>query len=511
MSLKTNIIAAYLSQAYITLASIVVLPLYIRYMGAEAYGLVGFFTLLQVWFGLLDMGLTPMLARETARFHGGSMVVLAYRQLVRALEGVFILSALGGGLLLFMGSGYLAQHWLKTTALPLQQVEMAIQLMAITLAVRWLGGVYRSTLSGAERLVELSIFNAGIATLRTVGVLPVLLWVDVSPLAFFLFQLVVTLVETIGLWLYAYHCLPHLAPPQRLGWSFSPLKNVYQFSLSIAFASLVWVLITQVDKLILSHLLPLADYGYFTLAVLVASSVTLFSTPISTALLPRMAKLEAEGNGDTLIKLYRQTTQWVTLLAGSTAITLALCADPLLLLWTGDTQLTQQAAPILRLYALGNGILAVCAFPYYLQYAKGNLRLHLIGNALFIVLLVPATVLATWNFGAIGAGYAWLASNVISLLLWLPIIHRRFAPGLHWLWIKQDILPILCAAAVVSYGTQWLLPLSNNIRVQFVETLLIGLSALLAGIIASTDLRTRITTRYKSYGATTDFCLHRHL
>ncbi len=62
MSLKANIIASYLSQAYITLASIVVLPLYIRYMGAEAYGLVGFFTLLQVWFSLLDMWLKPMLA-----------------------------------------------------------------------------------------------------------------------------------------------------------------------------------------------------------------------------------------------------------------------------------------------------------------------------------------------------------------------------------------------------------------------------------------------------------------
>ena len=511
MSLKANIIASYLSQAYITLASIVVLPLYIRYMGAEAYGLVGFFTLLQVWFSLLDMGLTPMLARETARFHGGGLDVLAYRQLVRALEGVFILSALGGGLLLFTGAGYIAQHWLQTSALPLDQVETAIQLMAMTIAMRWLGGVYRSTLSGAERLVELSVFNAGIATLRTVGVLPVLLWVDASPLAFFLFQLGVTLLETLGLWLYAYRCLPRFIPSQRLGWSFAPLKKVYQFSLGIAFASLVWVLITQVDKLILSHLLPLADYGYFTLAVLVASSVTLLSAPISTALLPRMAKLEAKGNTDTLIQLYRQTTQWVTLLASSAALTLALCAEPLLLVWTGDTQLAQQAAPILRLYALGNGILAVCAFPYYLQYAKGNLRLHLIGNALFIVLLVPATVWATLNFGAIGAGYAWLASNVISFLLWLPVIHRRFAPGLHQHWVGKDILPILLVTSIAGYGMQWILPPSTTAWVQLAETLLIGLSALLAGIAASSDLRTRITTRYNRHDATADFRLHRHL
>lgn len=489
MSLKANIIATYVSQAYITLTSIVVLPLYIRYMGAEAYGLVGFFTLLQVWFSLLDMGLTPMLARETARFHGGGLDVLAYRQLVRALEGVFILSALGGGLLLFAVAGYIAQHWLQTAALPLTQVETAIQLMAITIAVRWLGGVYRSTLSGAERLVELSVFNSGIATLRTVGVLPVLLWIDTSPLAFFLFQLGVTVLETVGLWLYAYRCLPHIDPPQRLGWGFAPLKKVYQFSLSLAFASLVWVLITQVDKLILSHLLPLADYGYFTLAVLVASSVTLLSTPISTALLPRMAKLDAEGNTTTLIQLYRQTTQWVTLLAGSTAITLALCAEPLLQLWTGDATLAQQAAPILRLYALGNGILAVCAFPYYLQYAKGDLRLHLIGNALFIVLLVPTTVWATLDFGAIGAGYAWLLTNLLTFVVWLPQIHRKFAPTLNRHWYGTDILPIAIICGVTGLTLHLLPFLENSHNTTLLPIIVLGCITLAFGFIASSEGR----------------------
>lgn len=487
MSLKANIIATYVSQGYVALVGILVLPVYIRYMGAEAYGLVGFFTLLQIWFSLLDMGLTPMLARETARFHGGGLDVLAYRQLVRALEGVFILSALAGGGILFVSAGTIAQHWLQTAALPLEQVETAIQLMAVIIAVRWLGGIYRSTLSGAERLVELSIFNAGIATLRTIGVLPVLLWIDASPLTFFLFQLGVTLVESVVLWLYAYRCLPRIPASQTVGWGFSPLKNVYRFSLGIAFASLVWILITQVDKLILSHLLSLADYGYFTLAVLIASSVTLLSSPISTALLPRLAKLEAEGNTDTSLQLYRQTTQWVTLLAGSAAITLALCAEPLLQLWTGDASLAQQAAPILRLYALGNGVLAVCAFPYYLQYAKGNLRLHLIGNALFVVLLVPATVAATLNFGAVGAGYAWLLTNVLTFVAWLPYIHRKFAPNLNKDWYCVDILPIAIVITLTALSLHFFSALGGIHN--FLAAILLGSISLIFGLFASSEGR----------------------
>ena len=50
MSLKRNILASYTSQIYVTLVGILILPLYLKYMGAEAYGLVGFFTMLHAWF-----------------------------------------------------------------------------------------------------------------------------------------------------------------------------------------------------------------------------------------------------------------------------------------------------------------------------------------------------------------------------------------------------------------------------------------------------------------------------
>ena len=43
------------------------------------------------------------------------------------------------------------------------------------------------------------------------------------------------------------------------------------------------------------HIHGLFEYGFFTLAVLAASGVMMISGPISSALLPRMARLQAEG------------------------------------------------------------------------------------------------------------------------------------------------------------------------------------------------------------------------
>jgi len=466
-------------------------------MGAEAYGLVGFFAMLQAWFNLLDMGLTPTMARETARFHGGATDALHYRRLVRALEGLFLFVALVGGGALFLPSEFIAHQWLNAKLLPTSEIALSLKIIAIIVAMRWMAGLYRGAINGAEKLVWLSTFNSTIATLRFVGVLPVLIFIDSSPSAFFLYQLFVAAIELIGLALKAYQLLPVLPIGQRVRWAWAPLKPVLKFSLTIAFTSSVWVLVTQTDKLVLSNILPLADYGYFTLAVLVASGIMIIGGPIGSAILPRMANLEAQGKHVEMIVLYRQSTQFVAVLAGATATTLALSAESVLYVWTGNTVLAKEVAPILSLYAWGNGILALAAFPYYLQYAKGDLRLHLIGNAVFVLLLIPTIILVASKFHGIGAGYVWLGMNLLSLVAWLPLVHRKFEPGLNAKWYMHDVFTIVAPIALVGMLSTEYIGKANGRLGLLMEIFLVELLLLTTGICASTVIRNAIKVKIK--------------
>lgn len=498
MSLKKNIVASYASQMYIILTGIVTLPLYIRYMGAEAYGLVGFFTMLQTSFSLLDLGLTPTIARETARFRAGSCDAITYRRLFRALSMIFMLVALVGGAGLFVASEFIGQHWLKVRNLDMSEVQFALQVMAISVALRWMTGLYRGVVSGSELLVWLSGFNVFIASLRFLVVFPVMWRFGATPSIFFGYQLFVAFFEYSGLWIKSKWLLPVLNTEQRaaLGWSFKPVKSILGFSMSIALTSGIWVLATQTDKLIMSKLLTLEDYGYFSLAVLVASGIMIVSGPISGAIMPRLVKLEVEGKKDQFIQLYRDATQLVTVISGSATIVLAGFAKPILYVWTNDESIAKIAAPIMSLYAIGYGFLAIAAFPYYLQYAKGKLNLHIIGSLLYIAILLPALFWATKQYGMVGAGYAWIFINSLYFVTWTYIVHNVYAKGIHLKWLFVDVLLLLILPLIVFYFMYDFIQDGQRFD-RLVQIIIIGIIAIVSSAITTRYFRIRVKIKFK--------------
>lgn len=498
MSLKRNIIANYISQFYVSILGVAIVPKYLAFMGPEAYGLVGLFAMLQAWFNILDFGLTPTVARETARYNAGAVDATSYRQLVRALETIFIVIGISGCILMLSSVELIAIRWLKVQSLPLSEVSYALKTMIFCVALRWLAGLYRGVISGAEKLVWLGWYNIIVATLRFVGVLIALKIAGPSPRVFFTYQFFVAVFELVCLVSKSGKLLPKLAPKVRIGWSIYPVKRIIKFSLSIAFTSAAWVLITQTDKLVLSGILSLTNYAYFSLAVLVSSTILLTAGPIGTALIPRMAHLEAQHNHDGLLELYRNATQLVCMIALPVAFTLAAFAEPVLWAWTNDKAAAEYAAPILSLYVIGNAVMVIAAFPYYYQYAKGDLRLHLVGNIIFLVFLIPSLIYATTTFGAVGAGIVWLTANAGTFLIWVPIAHARLQRGLHSKWIVKDIVPIATAAGICAClsslpGFDW----SSSRWKAILVPISVGLSTLAITAAASSKFRAEFKNVYR--------------
>ena len=495
MSLKKNVLANYLGQGWTALMGLAFVPVYINYLGVEAWGLVGLMAMLQAMLTVLDMGLTPTLSREMARFQAGAHSAQSIRDLLRSLEVIFgAVAAMITGVIWF-AAPWLATNWLSASQMPAATVAQAIGMMGLVLAVRMAEQVYLGASQGLQRQVWLNGAHTSIATLRWGGAVGVLAWVAPSIEAFFLWQGFVSIVSLLILVRQTYRWLP---PAKRAArFDLDALMRVRHFAGGMAATTLLAVLLTQMDKLLLSKLVSLEDFGYYTLAASAAGALYFLITPVATAVLPRMTELVAKSEQQMLIDTYHWGSQWLATLLIPAALVMSVFAEPLLLVWTGNITLARQSAPLLALLALGtlcNGFFYV---PYMAQLAHGWTSFSVRVNIAAVCFVVPAILWSVPRFGAIGAAWAWLALNAGYVLIAIHFMHRRLLPGEKWRWYGSAVFKPLAVGLLATMASRQLVSLPLDRAPMAAALAGIGLATMGAVLLAVPASRAFLVLKFK--------------
>lgn len=448
MSVRKNTTANYLGQAYSIGIGIIVLPLYLRYLGAEAYGLVGLFTLIQSWMSLLDMGMSPTLGREVARLKGNAAEQARLKTVVNSLELIFVTIAITIAISLVCSSQWIATSWLKVNTLPLETVTQAIVLIAIVVAIRWVASLHKSAINAYEAQVWMNVFEVTINTLRFPLILLVIANHPGEIMIFFWCQLAVSLIEFAGVKWKSHSLLPQGVKGRR----FSPteIKRILPFALGIGYTGAIWVFLTQYDKLLLSNVLTLENYGYFALMATVTSGIMMLSGPISKAILPRMTALLAEGKLVEMIALYRKGTRGVVMSVTPIVLIIVCWPYEIIFAWSGSREAALWSADILPIFVAGSYLVTIIGFQHALQYAYGQLKYNVYYNTFVFFISLPLITYAAYQYGVIGVAWVWLGFRVFSFIVWLPFVHLKFAPGLHKVWLVNDVAkPLLTPLSLV--------------------------------------------------------------
>lgn len=444
-----NLLANYLGAAWTGLMGVAFIPLYVRFLGMEAYGVIGVFAVLQSVFVVLDMGMAPTLSREAARFQAGAHSPQGIRALIHAIERVYWAIAIGIAASLVVASPWLAGDWLRPQTLATATVAQALMAMGVVIALRWLATLYRSTIQGLQDQVWLNLVTAGFATLRGLGVIPVLAWLAPTIQAFFIYQAVVTGLEVLVLAVRMRRLLPAVPAPLRFRWQ--ALHGIWRFAAGMSVITVLAVLLTQADKVLLSRLLPLAQFGHYALASTLAAALYVMVLPINNAVYPRLTELVVQGDRHELAAAYHRYCQALTLALVPAALVLAFFSDHLVLLWTRDVELTRTVAPLVSLLAIGNMLNGLMHMPYTLQLAHGWTRLAVMTNIIAVLVLVPSIYIGVSAYGAIAAAVIWIILNAGYVALNVPAMHLKLLPAEMWRWYGQDVFaPGFAAFAVVA-------------------------------------------------------------
>lgn len=439
---------------------IALVPFYIKYLGIESYGLIGIFAILQGSLTLLDMGMKPALSREMARFTAGAHDISSIRVLLRSVELIGAGTAIAIFLCVWAGSGWLAADWVKSPNLPIGVVRSAFEAMGVLCALRFIENIYASSIVGLQRQVLESVISGGMAVIRGVGAIGILAWVSPTVEAFFLWQCCVSLITVPLLAGIVYHVLPPSGTPARFSWT--ALTGIWRFASGVMAITLLALILTQIDKILLSRLLPLKVFAYYALAGVLTTSLYMLTGPISAAFYPKFTQLATRGDVTLLTRTYHQAAQLTTVAVGAAAVVMIIFADSVLRLWTGNLELAQHVSPLVRVLAFGTLLNGLMGIPYQLQLAHGWTALTIKSNVVAVLLVVPAIFIVVPRFGAVGAAWIWAMLNAAYLSITVYFMHQRLLKTEKWRWYWQDLLVPLVAASIAALACRSLTPNDAN-------------------------------------------------
>jgi O-antigen/teichoic acid export membrane protein len=492
--LKQNIIANFVGQGISFLVGIVVVPFYIRYLGIEGYGLVGFYAILQsVFNSFLDFGFSVTINRELARFTA-SPDNNQTLDLVRTIEIGYWLIGLVLGILVCLSAPLVSLYWLNPETISSSTIQTAVFIMGVITFVQWPLTLYQGGLLGLQKMVMLNILNAILMVLRGAGGILVLRFYPIVT-AFFIWQLTISVLQVGLTAVLLWRNLPISDYSPRF--TFSLLKNIWRFAAGMTATSFFSFFADYGGRILLSKILSLEYFGYYSLATTLNDQLQLISAPIHRALFPQFSTLVAKNDNEALRNLYHKASQYVSVSILPIIGTVVVFASELIFIWTQDINIMNKVAPIAALLFMGTIFSSLAGVPYTLTLAYGWAKPGFYRAVIAFFLLIPLTIIMSLRYEGVGAAFAWTLFNFGYLIMFPTLIHRKLLMTEFRYWAMMDIgIPVFVSSFIL-VAVSWVVPADlSMIQIVFIVPLVFVLVFVCTFLVAH-DIRGSVITYLK--------------
>ena len=346
----------------------------------------------------------------------------------------------------------MAEYWLTSENIPTETIRDALLIMSVTFAFQWAASFYTGGMLGLQKQKSLNAINIIFAFLRSFGAFSVLAFISPTIKAFLLWQMLMTVFNCAVLFIFYWRALPISA--EKPQFKMSLLKDIWRYAAGMAGTSLVVLVLTQTDKLILSKMLTLENFGYYSLAITLAGTgIGMIVGSIQTTYFPQFSQLVAQEKLEEMRALYHRACQVMSFFLIPTVTTIAFFSYEILLVWTRKPEIAENTYLLLTLVAVGTGLNGLMHLPYYAQLAYGITKIGFWQNVVAIVFLIPFMIWATYHYGALGGALSWAILNFSYTITGLQIMHRMILKGELKKWYTVDVgFPLLLALAFNTFA-----------------------------------------------------------
>lgn len=408
-----NAASNFVTLGWLSLLSILAIPIYIKLLGVSEWGLVAACASLQLVSNFVDAGFSQIVPRWVAREVNNPQALHSY---VAHFRRMYV----GLGLLVFaglqLGAGYLAQSWFQVAPDRSGALELAIRIVAFQMMFQFVNNLHIGLWHGMQKQVLANASSAGFGTLKhatTMAALfigPAQAWLYATTFA------VVAMLEVLtNAWL-ARRALGQ--PPLSTGVHQLTMRPFLKEVSVLSGGILVGLMVSQLDRLILSRSVSLEDFGVYTVIATLALAFLQLQVPFTRAYFPLLVQgIEKDGR---VSRSHLKRLLLGTLL-GTTLPTLVACmmAPTLLLWWIGDPKVIATGARTLQLILVAVAINSLYGCIYQVIVAAGQSRRILQFNLVALAVTCFVIWITGPSVGLLLGGFIWISNTLTQLTLGL--------------------------------------------------------------------------------------------
>lgn len=447
-------------------AALVSIPVLVRGMGSERFGLLTLAWTIVGYFSLFDLGIGRALTQALAERAGTGRQDDSPQLTWTAL---WLLGPFGVvcGAVLAIGAPWFTAHALHTAPILREETATAVRLLGLAVPFMVITSGFRAVLEAGQRFRLINLLRVPLGVLTFAGPAALQRVTHGLPAAvsvLVIVRVMLCVLHAIAVW----RVVPELRRPR--GARRDDIVGLWRVAGWMTVTSIVSPVLVSADRFVIGGVLPAAALGHYATASEVATKMWLFTAALGPVLFPALAA--TIGRDDVrAASLFDRAMRVTALAVFGPALALVLFAREGLTLWLGAS-FAAASAPSLQFLAIAvyANCLAQVAFAAVQGGGRADIagKLHLIELPLYLGTLG----LLLHHFGLIGVALAWLLRMAID--------------GLALLAASRTVLPAGAAAirrgaVLLGGGTVALavasLPTSLGARLLTVATVVVALAA----------------------------------
>jgi O-antigen/teichoic acid export membrane protein len=447
-SFKFKAVAVLVNRIVSALISLLFIPVYIKLLGIESYGLVTFYLLIVNVLLVVDFALSTAISRQVVILKTRADGEKSIKDLVYSIELIYwILSIVICGLI-YLYANNIARHWIKANELSVDKIADAVKFIGVLIAFQLPSSIYNGIMISYGQQVANSIITIIVNVLKAAGVIAVLKIVAPTIQNYFIWNIVITALSTLVLRYFSWKAIT----VTNISKQFSPaqLKTVWKFALGMFGITIVNFILSVVDKLAVSKSVTLDLVACYNLAFQIAGVLGQIVSPLQSTIFPKFTELLAQDKYDECVAIYHKGCKWVAIIVWPIGLSLIFFGKEILQAWTKNDFVTINTATILMIVCIGTICNCLMTVPYLFMLSKGKTNFTFYQNLIGSVVFMPMLFWLLPNYGIVGASFVWFGINVSYILISVPLFHKLYMKNelRNW-YLKDNAYAFLLSLAVI--------------------------------------------------------------